>query len=174
MVSAPRAHYGSGDAVLLTLTVQFGLTRADTCPDLSGCGTNYIRAKGGHVPQLGSCTFVRSIYYNQHTRIFGILSAEHLATPRSVRFRPIISGTCYTPQRILFPPLHLIRDVGVSIRTVSVWAGLFSPLKIGPVIGRNRGGLASQTNKEGKQIEEFTCLGNDRSQAIRRICMLRQ
>ena len=111
-----------------------------------------MRDNGGHAPQLGSCTLVRSIYYNQHTRIFGILSAEHLATPRSVRFRPIISGTCYTPRREVLPPLRLIRDVGVSIRSVSVWAGLFSPLKIGPVIRRNRGGLASRAKKTNRRI----------------------
>lgn len=134
-----------------------------------------MRDNGGHAPQLGSCTFVRSIYYNQHTRIFQILSAEHLDTPRSVRFRPILSGTCYTPRREALPPLRLIRDVGVSIRSVSVWAGLFSPLKIGPMIRRNRGGLASQTNKENKQkilhaweitvckqSEESTCSGSNR------------
>ena len=77
--------------MFLTLTrssVYHALARADTCPDHSGCGTNYIHAKGGHVPQLGSCPFIRSIYYNQHTRIFRILSAEHLATPRSSQVLP--------------------------------------------------------------------------------------
>ena len=128
-----------------------------------------MRGNGGHAPQLGSCSLVRSIYYNQCTRIFPILSAEHLATPRSVRFRPIISGTCYTPRREVLPPLRLIRDVGVSIRFASIWAGLFSPLKIGPVIRRNRGGLASQ---QRKQTEEFTCLGSNHLQAIREIYML--
>ncbi len=89
-----------------------------------------------------------------HTRTIHILQSTYedlsnsfRATPRSVRFRPIISGTCYTPRREVLPPLRLIRDVGVSIRSISVWAGLFSPLKIGPVIRRNRGGLASQTKK---------------------------
>ena len=119
--------------------------------------TNYIRGGERHVPQLGSCTFERSIYYNQHMGIFRILSVEHLATPHSSLVLPdyfqhmIYSAAGITPSALSNPEHGRIdthrKHMGGSFQSPQDRSD-----------DQEESGRSCQSDKQIKQIEEFTCL----------------